>query len=88
MAEAPSFSIAVQRSENTRKNSFLNYESPALTAELQAQFALDLIMRMAVDQPRNYSGAYAQQRHLLRHRKFTVRIKLFPFAKAKITRLI
>ena len=46
MAEAPSVSIAVQRSENTRKNSFLNYESPALTAELQAQFALDLIMRI------------------------------------------
>ena len=46
MAEAPSVSIAVQRSESTRKNSFLNYESPALTAELQAQFALDLIMRI------------------------------------------
>ena len=46
MAEAPSVSIAVQHSENTRKNSFLNYESPALTAELQAQFALDLIMRI------------------------------------------
>jgi len=46
MAEAPSFSIAVQRSENTRKNSFLNYESFALTAKLQAQFALDLIMRI------------------------------------------
>jgi len=44
--ETPSVSIAVQRSENTRKNSFLNYESPALTAELQAQFALDLIMRI------------------------------------------
>jgi hypothetical protein len=28
----------VQRSENMRKNSFLNYESPALTAELQARF--------------------------------------------------
>jgi hypothetical protein len=33
MAEAPSVREAVQRNENTRKNSFLNY---ALTAELQA----------------------------------------------------
>jgi len=37
MIEAPSISVAVQCSENTRKNSFLNYESPALTAELQAR---------------------------------------------------
>ena len=44
--ETPSISDAVQRSENTRKKSLLNYESPALTAELQAQFALDLIMRI------------------------------------------
>ncbi len=36
MAETPSVGHAVQRSENPRKNSFLNYESPALTAELQA----------------------------------------------------
>ena len=36
MIEAPSIRAAVQRSENKRKNSFLNYESPALTAELQA----------------------------------------------------
>ena len=40
MIEAPSISVAVQCSENTRKNSFLNYESPALTAELQARRAL------------------------------------------------
>jgi hypothetical protein len=31
---------AVQQSENARKTSFLNYESPALTAELQARRAL------------------------------------------------
>jgi len=30
----------VQRNENERKNSVLNYESPALTAELQARRAL------------------------------------------------
>jgi hypothetical protein len=28
-----------QRGENTRKNSVLNYESPALTAELQARIS-------------------------------------------------
>ena len=39
MAEAPSFREALQRRENTRKNCFLNYESPALTAELQARRA-------------------------------------------------
>ena len=37
MTETPSVGNGVQRSENTRKNSFLNYESPALTAELQAR---------------------------------------------------
>jgi hypothetical protein len=37
LAEAPSVGNAMQRSENGRKNSFLNYESPALTAELQAR---------------------------------------------------
>jgi len=37
MAEAPGVREAVQRNENTRKKSFLNYESPALTAELQAR---------------------------------------------------
>jgi hypothetical protein len=31
MAEAPSVSNAVQRSENPRKNSFLNYKSAALS---------------------------------------------------------
>jgi len=36
--ETPSASNGVQAGENARKNSFLNYESPALTAELQAQF--------------------------------------------------
>jgi hypothetical protein len=34
--ETPSICNGAQRGENTRKNSFLNYESPALTAELQA----------------------------------------------------
>jgi hypothetical protein len=37
--ETPSVSVAVQRRENARKNSVLNYESPALTAELQARVA-------------------------------------------------
>jgi len=34
-AGLPSVRNAVQCGENTRKNSFLNYESPALTTELQ-----------------------------------------------------
>jgi hypothetical protein len=37
MAKSPSVGNAVQRSEITRKISFFNYESPALTAELQAR---------------------------------------------------
>jgi hypothetical protein len=37
MAETPSIRDAVERSENLRKNSLLNYESPTLTAELQAR---------------------------------------------------
>jgi hypothetical protein len=37
--ETPSIRDAVQASENSRKNSLLNYESPALTAELQARRA-------------------------------------------------
>src|SRR5258707_10751776 len=40
MTESPSVSDAAQRSANARKNSFFNYESPALTAELQAHGAL------------------------------------------------
>jgi len=40
--ETPSISDAVQRSENTRKKSLLNYESPALTAELQAQLSMQI----------------------------------------------
>jgi hypothetical protein len=35
--EVPSFGNAAQSGENERKNSSLNYESPALTAELQAR---------------------------------------------------
>ena len=54
MAEAPSVSIAVQRSETPRKNSYLNYESPALTAELQAGYTDKQIMRIADDQGRKY----------------------------------
>jgi hypothetical protein len=37
IAETPSVRNKLQRSENLRKNSLLNYESPALTAELQAR---------------------------------------------------
>ena len=37
MTKTPSVGNGVQRCENMRKNSFLNYESPALTAELQAR---------------------------------------------------
>jgi hypothetical protein len=44
MTEMPRIGNGTQHCENKRKNSFLNYESPALTAELQAQFAIDLIM--------------------------------------------
>jgi hypothetical protein len=56
-AETPSVSDTAQRSENTRKNSFLNYESPALTAELQARFLFThLIMRIPDDQLRTPSG--------------------------------
>ena len=40
MVETPSVSDAVQHSENARKIAFFNYESPALTAELQARRAL------------------------------------------------
>lgn len=40
MTDLPSVSNSAQRCENVRKNSFLNYESPALTAELQALCAL------------------------------------------------
>ncbi len=42
MTELPSVGNGVQRSENERKNVFSNYESPALTAELQAHFAYAL----------------------------------------------
>jgi hypothetical protein len=36
--ESPSISNAMQSSETLRNSLGLNYESPALTAELQAQF--------------------------------------------------
>ena len=42
MTETPSVRNGAQRSENSRKKSFSNYESPALTAELQARFACAL----------------------------------------------
>jgi hypothetical protein len=37
--QTPSVGNAVQYSENVRNSLVLNYESPALTAELQARFA-------------------------------------------------
>jgi hypothetical protein len=40
MIEMPSIGNDVQSSEIMRKNSFLNYESPALTAELQAHLPM------------------------------------------------
>jgi hypothetical protein len=40
MAEAPSVCNDAQRGENARKTSFLNYESPASTAELQARMLI------------------------------------------------
>ena len=40
IAETPSVRNAVRDCEKLRKNVFSNYESPALTAELQAQRAL------------------------------------------------
>ena len=39
MTESPSVSNGVQRGENLRKLVSLNYESPALTAELQARIS-------------------------------------------------
>ena len=42
MAKTPSVGNGAQAGENARKNSLLNYESPALTAELQAHFAYAL----------------------------------------------
>ena len=59
MLGTPSVRNTVQRRENKRKNSFLNYESPALTAELQARFFTHLIMRIADDQPRKRQLAKA-----------------------------
>jgi hypothetical protein len=50
MTEMPSIGNGTQHCENKRENSFLNYESPALTAELQARNAAKLTMRMAVNQ--------------------------------------
>jgi hypothetical protein len=42
IAETPNVRNGAQAPENARKNSPLNYESPALTAELQARFACAL----------------------------------------------
>jgi hypothetical protein len=39
MAETPSFRNGAQAGENERKKALLNYESPALTAELQAHLS-------------------------------------------------
>ena len=61
MTEASSVREAVQRNENTRKNSVLNYESPALTAELQAGYTDKQIMRIADDQGRKHSDYFDRQ---------------------------
>ena len=53
--ETPSISDAVQRGENTRKKSLLNYESPALTAELQAHIFCKTNHAVAVNQDRKDS---------------------------------
>jgi hypothetical protein len=37
MGQTPSIGNGTQAGENERKNHFLNYESPALTADLQAR---------------------------------------------------
>jgi hypothetical protein len=39
IARTPSVRNSAQTAENARKNSVLNYESPALTAELQARIS-------------------------------------------------
>jgi hypothetical protein len=39
MAEMPSVRNSAQADENERKNSLLDYESPTLTAELQARIS-------------------------------------------------
>ena len=61
MAEALSVREAVQRSENTRENSFLNYESPSLTAELEAGCTDKQIMRIADAQGRKHSDYFDRQ---------------------------
>jgi len=55
----PSVGNAVQSSETLRNSLGLNYESPALTAELQARFCTHIIMRIADDQPRKRQLAKA-----------------------------
>jgi hypothetical protein len=55
MAETPSIRNDLQRCENLRNSLGLNYESPALTAELQAHICCKLTMRMAVNQDRKDS---------------------------------
>jgi len=51
MAGLPSVRDAVQSGEMTRKNSFLIYESPALTAELQARIDRELNHSISRRQP-------------------------------------
>jgi hypothetical protein len=48
MIELPSGSNAVQYSENVCNSLVLNYESPALTAELQARLCLPKLDRRCV----------------------------------------
>ena len=53
IAKIPSVYNAVRHGENERKKSFLNYESLALTAELQAllkRTALGLAIRLILDE--------------------------------------
>jgi hypothetical protein len=57
MAELPGVCDAVQSGETTRKNSFLNYESPALTAELQARINTEVKhSKPLVTNPENIPG--------------------------------
>ena len=58
MTELPSVGNAAQADENLRKNSFLNYESPALTAELQAGYTDKQIMRIGDDQGQKHSDYF------------------------------
>jgi hypothetical protein len=57
MAETPSVRNTAQAGENARKNSFLNYESPALTAELQARITRETV-KVAPAQEHHFHTAF------------------------------